>query len=99
MKKVVRSKHKVLVYTVTYFEATSTKLKTKEVRGIAMNLSEHQENGLFYIQDEFSMDVFAIPYCRLVECVAKTAVKEPRKPRTPKTTKKPATVTAIKARA
>lgn len=84
------TKNRVLTYTVVYFEAMSTRTITKKIKGICFQISEHEENPLFYITDEFSQDAFCIPFRRLLECTAAGSEVKPRV-----TKKKKSTVNAV----
>lgn len=94
--KNIRKGSRTVVFLIRYYEGNGTKVVEKRITGVTVNLSEHQENPMFFVTDEFNQDAFCIPYHRLVEVIQLGTEVRPRKPRP---TKSPAAVVPLKARA
>lgn len=84
-----------VVFHVKYYDRGTSRVIEKFIRGISVNLSEHADNPLFYITDEFNQDAFAIPYVNLLECTSRAAEKKVRAPSASK--QKAATVSRLRA--
>lgn len=70
-----------LTYKVTLYQKHTTKTEQLFVKGAEVEISDHEENPLFYIMDAQNQTVFAVPFVQVVSCIAQGALKQPRKAR------------------
>lgn len=74
-----KSKNRVVTFKITYYDGPTTRKIEKFVRGISVDITEHEVRSAFYILDEMGQEAFIIPYRQLVECIQVGVEKQPRK--------------------